>query len=326
MTQGRTVLIRKDINKGNIKSNYCPITCLPICWKLLTSIIAKSLYAFFEDNKLLPEEQKGCRKGSRGTNDLLYIDQWMMKEAKQRRKNLAMAWLDYCKVYDLVPHSWLSKCMQMFGIAFIVEKMLTVSMQGWQTGLTCCNETLGQVMFRRGIFQGDSLSPLLFVMSMVPLNLVLRKIKVGYQFSSNKEQINHLMFMEDIKLVAKDERGLASLIQTVRVVSTDIGMKFGLEKCAMLVMKKGKVSKSDGIKLPDDKVIRLIHNENGYKYLGVLQLDKVMCDAMKEKVGTEYRRRVKKVLKSKLNGGNMIAAINTSAVPLIQYSVPFLDW
>ena len=42
----------------------------------------------FEDNKLLPEEQKGCRKVSRGTNDLLYIDQRMMKEAKQRERIL----------------------------------------------------------------------------------------------------------------------------------------------------------------------------------------------------------------------------------------------
>ena len=147
--------------------------------------------------------------------------------------------------------------------------------------------------FRRDIFQGDSLSPLLFVMSMDPLNLVLRRIKVGYKFNSNKEEINHLMLMDDIKLVAKDERGLESLIQTVRVISADISMNFGLEK--------GKVSNSDGIRLPDDKVIRSIHEENGYKYRGVLQLDNVMCDAMKEKVGTEYKRRVKKVLKSKLN-------------------------
>ena len=156
--------------------------------------------------------------------------------------------------------------------------------------------------------------------------IIIIMIIINYKFNSNKEEINHLMFMDDIKLVAKDERGLDSLIQTVRVISTDIGMKFVLEKCAMLVMKKGKVSKSDAIKLPDDKVIRSIHEENGYKYLGVLLLDRVMCDAIKEKVGTEYKGRVKKVLKSKLNGGNMIAAINTWAVPLIRYSAPFLDW
>ena len=164
----------------------------------------------------------------------------MMKEAKQRRKNLAMAWLDYGKAYYLVPHSWLRECMRIFGIASNVEKMLTASMQGWRTELTRCNESLGQVKFRRGIFQGDSLSPLIFVIAMIPLNSVLRKMKIGYQFSSNKEQINHLMFMDDIKLFAKDESELDALIQTVRVVSTDIGMKYGLEKCVMLVMKRGK--------------------------------------------------------------------------------------
>ena len=170
VTRGKTVLTMKDISKGNVPSNYRPITCLPVCWKLFTSMIAESIYAFLDDNKLFFEEQKGCRKGSRMTNDLLYIDQRLMKEAKQRRKNLAM----YCKAYDLVPHSWLSECMHMLGIASNVEKMLTASMQSWRTELTCCNESLGQVRFRRGIFQGDSLSPLLFVIAIIPLNLVLR--------------------------------------------------------------------------------------------------------------------------------------------------------
>ena len=103
-------------------------------------------------------------------------------------------------------------------------------------------------------------------------------------------------------------------------------MKFGLEKCAVLVMKRGKVTKSDGIRLPDDRMIKSIHGENGYRYLGILQSDQVLCNEMKEKVRAEYERRVKKVLKSKLNGGNMISAINTWAVPLIRYSAPFLEW
>ena len=103
-------------------------------------------------------------------------------------------------------------------------------------------------------------------------------------------------------------------------------MEFGFEKCAMLVVKKGKVSKSDGVKLPDDKVSISIQDENGYKYFCILQLDQAMCSAIKEKVGTEYKRRVKKVLKSKLNRGNMTAAISTWAVPLVRHSAPFLDW
>ena len=47
----------------------------------------------------------GVRKGSRGTNGLLYIDRAVIKEVKSRNKNLEMAWIDYKKAYDMVPHS-----------------------------------------------------------------------------------------------------------------------------------------------------------------------------------------------------------------------------
>ena len=40
-----------------------------------------------------------------------------------------------------------------------------------------------------------------------------------------------------------------------RVFSVDIGVEFGIEKCAMLVIEKGTVVKSDGIELPDSKVL-----------------------------------------------------------------------
>ena len=62
--------------------------------------------------------------------------------------------------------------------------------------------------------------------------------------------------MDDLKLYSKSEKALDSLIQTVRIFSTDIGMQFGIDKCAILVMKKGKIVKSDGIQLPNDKVIK----------------------------------------------------------------------
>ena len=58
----------------------------------------------FRSTKLLPEEQKSYRKRSRRTNDLLYVDRAVIKEVKSRNKNLAMAWMDYKKAYDMVPH------------------------------------------------------------------------------------------------------------------------------------------------------------------------------------------------------------------------------
>ena len=59
-------------------------------WKLLSGVIADQIYGHLDQQKLLPEEQKGCRKRSRRTNNLLYIDRAVIRKVKSRKKNLAM--------------------------------------------------------------------------------------------------------------------------------------------------------------------------------------------------------------------------------------------
>ena len=82
---------------------------------------------------------------------------------------------------------------------------------------------------------------------MISSSLILRKAKTAYAFSESKEKINHLLFMDDLKLYSRSEKRLNSLVQTVCVFSEDVGMEFGIEKCAMLVMEKRKIVKSVGI-------------------------------------------------------------------------------
>ena len=55
------------------------------------------------------------------------------------------------------------------------------------------------------------------------------------------------MYMDDIKLFAKTEKELETLVHAVRIYSGDIGLEFSIEKCAMLVMKSGKRDVTDGM-------------------------------------------------------------------------------
>ena len=100
------------------------------------------------------------------------------------------------------------------------------------------------------------MSPLVFVLALIPLSLILRKAKAAYEFSESKEKINHLLFMDDLKLHSQSEKRLGSLVQTVCVFSEDKGIEFGIEKCSILGMEKGKIVKSVGVELPDSKVIK----------------------------------------------------------------------
>ena len=75
-------------------------------------------------------------------------------------------------------------------------------------------------------------------------------------------------------------------------------------------MKRGKLINCEGINMRD-KVIRAMKgDDDGYKYLGVLEVDDRKHTELKGKVQKEYFRRVRKIRKSKLNGGNIIKAIN----------------
>ena len=107
MVKGRTALIQKDPAKGKAVSNYRPIACLPLMWKLLTGIFAEKIYDHLQENSLLPEEQKGCQKKSRGTKDQLLIDKAVLREARVKKRYLAMSWIDYRKAYDIHTHSWI---------------------------------------------------------------------------------------------------------------------------------------------------------------------------------------------------------------------------
>ena len=83
---------------------------------------------------------------------------------------------------------------------------------------TCGSEKLGEVPIKREIFQGNAPSPLLFVIAVKTLTHILRTANPGYEFQTG-ETINHLLFVDDLKLYSKSENALNSLIQTVRTFS-----------------------------------------------------------------------------------------------------------
>ena len=132
--------------------------------------------------------------------------------------------------------------------------------------------------------------------------------------------------MDDIKLFAKNERELETLIHAVRIYSQDIGMEFGKEKCVMLVMKSGKRHMTDGIELPNRDKVRTLEENETYKYLGILEADTIKQVQMKDTIRKEYLRRTRKLLETKLSSRNLIKGLNTWAVPLVRYSGPFLKW
>ena len=189
MTIGRTTLIQKDPSKGNDPNNYRPITCLPMMLKILTAQIREKIYYSLTNCGLFPEEQKGCCKGTRGTVELLYIDQHILDESKTRRKNLTMAWIDNKKASEMVPQSWILNCLKMYKISHEVINFVGETMETWRVELTAGGRSLAETKIERAIFRWDTLSPLLFIIVMMPLKHILRKCTAVYLVYRRKRSI-----------------------------------------------------------------------------------------------------------------------------------------
>ena len=101
----------------------------------MTRTLAKKIYSHLETENAQQSEQKGCRKGCRGTKDQLLIDKTVLKDYKSRHTNLAIAWADYKKSYGMVPHSLISECLEMFSIVNNVQDFLNKSIKSWQLEL-----------------------------------------------------------------------------------------------------------------------------------------------------------------------------------------------
>jgi len=131
--------------------------------------------------------------------------------------------------------------------------------------------------------------------------------------------------MDDLKLYGRNEGELELLVGVVNEYSVDIGMKFGLDKCGVLIVERGVKTKSEGVLLPDGERIKEIE-EGGYKYLGVLEADMILEKEMKTRLRKEFFRRIRLLVRSKLYSGNMIKGMNAWAVSVIRYTAGIIEW
>ena len=155
----------------------------------------------------------------------------------------------------------------MYMISGKVIKFIKHTTESWWAELKSGGKSLTEEKIQRGIFQADALSPLLFIIAMMPHNYRLKKYTSWYKLHKSQEK-NNQMYMDDIKLFAKNEKELKILIQAVRIYSHNIGMEFGIEKCATLIMKSGKRHMTERIELPNQEKIRTLGEKGNRQILG----------------------------------------------------------
>ena len=204
-TTGQTTLITKEEPTQN-PSNYRLITCLLVMYKILSSIVTSQMSHHINANKIIPNEQKGNASNIYGTIDQLTINEMVMDNVKLKHRNISTARIDYKKAFDLIIET-----LKIHKFDPITTKFLRKTMNKWKTSLHL-NHRDGQIKtdhfsINTGIFQGDSPSGLLFILSLLPLCWLLNTNNIGYRINRQGD-ISHLLFMDDLKLFAANDNSL----------------------------------------------------------------------------------------------------------------------
>ena len=136
----------------------------------------------------------------------------ILRNCKRQMTGLGMAWMDYKKAFDMVPYSWLKKCM-MFGVAENMQKVLSNSMKKWKTDLTSGWKKFGTARIRRSTFHiwGRQFISIKFCVSTDThvVSLVLTELKAEYQLRDLWGKVNHLLLLDDLKLYGQNEKQIS---------------------------------------------------------------------------------------------------------------------
>ena len=327
-----TILLPKT-TETNQATNYRPIACLNITYKLFTAILNTFLEDHCTANDIITIEQAGGKKGSWGCIDQLLVNKMIMDEVRKHRRNLFVMYFDYRKAFDSISHTWLFEALRLAKVPEQLINIIRNLTQKWSTkvGLQT-KESISVtdvIRYLTGILQGDCLVLLLFILCINPLSYLLNCNCDGYLTGPPGERhtkITNLLFVDDLKTYSSNKDSAMKQLELITGFTNDIGMKFGEDKCAYMYVEKGQRKELKNTISKNGLNLNELKSEDSYKYLGMDEDIAYRGEINKERTKKEYFRRVKKIWRSELYSKNKITAHNIFATPIFTLTFGILDW
>ncbi|TBU12814.1 reverse transcriptase [Hamiltosporidium tvaerminnensis] len=305
-----TYLIPKGIPRRG--SDYRPITCMSNLYKLTTKCVTKVVQIEVERRGLLAENQLGTVRGVQGAKEQALLNIALNKEYGN---NLKAAWIDVKKAYDSIDHAYLNQCIENLNLPDCILKFIRVIISKWKIDISVGPEKIMNKKIDRGILQRDSLSPLLFVLCMDPLSRKLNEkyTKVTVQTDAESYSTIHLLFINDLKLLAKDSSTLSAMTDEAKEFLDVIGLEINKEKSAT----------NDTC---CEDTATLLEGVSVYKYLGIIKDSRgIPTRSSFEEVQSKLIARVERLSHTRLNAKNLFSVINQPAISLIHFHIGLDD-
>ena len=324
----RTVMVPKC--KDPRTKDHRPITCLNTSYKLITAVINHNLRKIEASQNMLQLDQRGGKPGTMGCTDNLLVDRIVLEDAQFNLKNLTCTWVDLKKAFDSVSHPWLFRCLECHGVPVVLIDFIKNIVKTWEISIEINTkngkERVETIKVNRGILQGDSFCVTLFIMSVNPLAWYIRSTE-GYNITCHRnEKITHSLYIDNLKTYHKSRNIAAVMSTTIKSMFTDIGFEWGLKKCAAVEVNRGKLTEGGNLTVSKEESIQIMSKDDHYKFLGTVENSKQLDELITQTLSQEYIRRLLLIWTSNISIPRKIRAMNTFAIPLLQYSFWTCTW
>ena len=314
-----TILIHKSGDES-LPSNWRPISLQQTVYKIFTAVIARRLAEWCIVEKKISNSQKGFLP-MEGCVEHAFLMESIISDAKRRRKDLKILWLDLKNAFGAVSHDLLWLMMRRLGVPQEFTTICQEIFAGSTQRIRCAEGFTGEIPVNVGIKQGCPLSPLLFNIALESLLPILSESAEGYVMSSGVA-IKQLAYADDICVTSSSRAEMSSLLEVIREFSEWSGLPLNIRKCGCLSMinssSRGRYVETFSPKLGDQHIPALSW-EDTYRYLGV-DVGRPRS-ATPERLKDEILVMVDKILESRLTDWHKLDAINTFALSKATYAL-----
>ncbi|XP_022203759.2 uncharacterized protein LOC111060407 [Nilaparvata lugens] len=253
--------------KGNTTDceNYRAVCLSSVVCKVYTRILEKRLRSVVEEQ--LEEEQCAFRPG-RQTQDHIFSIRSICSKSIEKGKQVYLAFLDLRAAFDTVSKEALWETLAAKNVPQKLQRAIKSVFNNVTAVVRTCGQISGPLQMRRGIKQGDSLSPLLFTMVMDEIHKICKRrtgrMTVGH-WNLRPIFAQALLFADDIVLIADSERKLKAAVIEWNEEIKRKGMELNINKSKVMV-----VNGTEGERVIMEVEGRQMEQVKSYEYLGTI--------------------------------------------------------
>lgn len=287
-----TILIYKK-GSNTEPENFRPITLQPVLSKIFTSIIRNRIYNYVASNKYIESNlQKGFWEKISGCIEHTETLTYVIDHARRKQKSLVVTLLDLKNAFGEVDHSLLENVLKYHNIPEHIISLIRLLYQEYYTSIATDNFVTSPIIVKRGVLQGDSLSPLLFNLVVNTLINTIKQEKInclGYVFDGCVPPKHWMQFADDTAIVTSLESDNQHLVNAFSKWAQWAGLIIRVDKCSTFGIKKSQTSsiQYEPYVIANNKRIPTIENGKTFTYLGKDFSFNMNCNHVKDELSTE---------------------------------------